>query len=81
VSKYRGFLTGSGNSVSKAGSETSGIHARLSSIAGERVFVSMGTLPGGQEIVRVRIETNEGVFPMGTWTFNKQGIPIPFDEP
>ena len=81
MSKYRGFLTGSGNSVSKAGSETSGIHARLSSIAGASVYVSMVTLPGGQEIVRMRIETNEGAFPIGTRTFNRQGISIPFDEP
>ena len=80
MSKYRGYLTGSGNSVSRAGSENSGIHAQLSSIAGARVFVGMGLIPDGQEVVRVRIETNEGVFPMGVWVINKQGIPVPLEE-
>jgi len=80
VSKYRGYLTGSGNSVSRAGSETSGIHAKLSSITGRHVHVTMFTLPDGQEIVLVDIDTNKGSFPMGAWAFNKQDIPVPMEE-
>ena len=80
MSKYRGYLTGSGNQVSRAGSATSGIRARLSSSTGANVYVSMGVLPSGQEIVRMRIETNAVIFPESVWTFNEQGVPVPFDE-